>query len=316
MIWPGATDTSTAPPHASPWRHSLPPSLAACGRAVLLQPDATSKISLTHAAFDAFTSGGLPVGEDSAPDAPARPALPRLVPLREVPRQPQTQLSLAAFQMHLLAHIELNAVDLAWDTVVRYSHLPMPRKFFADFVRVADDEARHLGWCLQRLHELGTFYGAVDSHNALWEAAEATADDVLDRLVIVPCVQEARGLDAGPRLIERLKGAGDARSAAIVQRISSEEQAHVAVGVAWLHAVASSRGVDPGDAFSSAVRRHIPDGLRGPFDLHTRERVGLPRHWWESSTEARINDQDARKLASRLQTLVAADVAMAGRRVS
>lgn len=42
--------------------------------------------------------------------------------------------------------------------------------------------------------------------------------------------QEARGLDAGPRLAERLVGCGDNRTAAIVARIALEEKAHVAVG--------------------------------------------------------------------------------------
>ena len=42
--------------------------------------------------------------------------------------------------------------------------------------------------------------------------------------------QEAKGLDAGPRLAEKLVGCGDNRSAAIVSRIAAEEKAHVAVG--------------------------------------------------------------------------------------
>ena len=55
------------------------------------------------------------------------------------------------------------------------------------------------------------------------------------RLAIVPMSQEARGLDAGQRLVERLVGAGDRRSAAIVAQIAEEERAHVAVGAsAWL----------------------------------------------------------------------------------
>lgn len=28
--------------------------------------------------------------------------------------------------MHQLAHIELNAIDLAWDTVARFAHLQLP----------------------------------------------------------------------------------------------------------------------------------------------------------------------------------------------
>lgn len=50
------------------------------------------------------------------------------------------------------------------------------------------------------------------------------------RLVIGPCSQEARGLDAGPRLVERLMSMNDQITAAIVHQISREELAHVAVG--------------------------------------------------------------------------------------
>lgn len=59
--------------------------------------------------------------------------------------------------MHNLAHIELNAIDLAWDTVVRFSRASaeLDPQFFADFAHVADDESRHCLWCLQRLAEMG-----------------------------------------------------------------------------------------------------------------------------------------------------------------
>lgn len=92
---------------------------------------------------------------------------------------------------------------------------------------MADDEARHLGWCLQRLRELGHAYGDIPAHNRLWDSAQSTAGDLADRLVIVPCVQEARGLDAGARLVDRLNSLGDKRSAAIVRQIAEEEKAHV-----------------------------------------------------------------------------------------
>jgi len=58
----------------------------------------------------------------------------------------------------------------------------------------------------------------------------------MGRLVVVPCSQEARGLDAGPRLVEKLSSIPDHRSADIVHRISKEELAHVAVGGAHVEA--------------------------------------------------------------------------------
>ena len=275
----------------------LPASLAECGRLVLCTADPRAKAAITHAAFRAWCAGSLPVGAAAAPDAPARPPLPKLVPMREVPTLAESPLPLPAHVLHTLAHIELNAIDLAWDTAVRFSSLAgvLPEQFFSDFARVADDESRHLGWCLTRLEELGVSYGVMDSHNQLWDVASASSGDVLDRLAVVPCVQEARGLDAGPRLAARLVGAGDTRSAAIVRQIATEEWAHVAVGVSWLRMVCSARSVEPGDAFKAAVVRHVPDGLKGPFERHAREKVGLPREWWDATYVAGAADAAEQK---------------------
>lgn len=57
------------------------------------------------------------------------------------------------------------------------------------------------------------------------------AGDLSARLAVVPMAQEGRGLDAGPRLVQKLMSAADHRTAAIVERIALEEKAHVAVGV-------------------------------------------------------------------------------------
>ena len=259
---------------------TLPGSLAEFGRLVLLTREPERKAALTHAAFAAWCAGGLPLGSAEAPATPGRPERPLLVPMQQTPTPERSPLPLSAHLLHQLTHIELNAVDLAWDTVVRFSGLPMPRGFFCDFARVADDESRHLLWCLQRLSELGHEYGALPSHNQLWEAASASTGDVLVRLAVVPCLQEARGLDAGPKLAEKLLGAGDARSAAVVKRIAAEEQAHVAVGVSWLRAVADARSVAPADAFQKAVAEYYPAGAKGPFNHHARQKVGLPQSWY------------------------------------
>jgi hypothetical protein len=129
-----------------------------------------SKIALTHLAFGKFLRGDIPEEEEeeedgettrieySFPSRPARPVKPKLVLPFSVPSPKNTPLSsFSAHVLHTVAHIELNAIDLAWDTVARFGGLP--REFYLDFARVADDESRHLSWCLQRLEELGHEYG-------------------------------------------------------------------------------------------------------------------------------------------------------------
>lgn len=98
---------------------------------------------------------------------------------KQVPSAKASRLPLPAYMLHSLAHVELNAVDLAWDTVARFAAAPLPRAFFLDFARVADDESRHLLWCLQRLGELGHAYGDMPAHSVLWEGAQASAGGCL-----------------------------------------------------------------------------------------------------------------------------------------
>ena len=281
-----------------------------------------SKIALTHEAFSRCLRGDIDVEtrerrkerttkkekEEEAkeppqlPSRPARPDRPNLVDPRAVPSPKKTPLSShSAHVMHTVAHIELNAIDLAWDTVARFRGLP--KAFYLDFARVADDESRHLSWCLQRLEELGHEYGDMDAHDMLWLGCFESRGDKLDRMCVVPMAQEARGLDAGPRLREKLVGRGDNRSAAIVERITKEELNHVAVGVHWFREMCAreeniERGNEEelGKRFLSAVERCAPDVLRGPFAHEEREKAGMAREWYDLSFN--------RELHSRLEMMV------------
>lgn len=152
-------------------KHAVAGSLAEYGKLVLTTSDPYEKARLTHVGWRAFLSNihSMPVGHVEAPPVPARPVKPELVSPREIPSMKKTTLPLNVYMLHNLAHVELNAIDLAWDTVVRFSWMELPVQFYADFARVADDESRHLFWCLQRLEELGFEYGCMPSHNLLWE---------------------------------------------------------------------------------------------------------------------------------------------------
>ncbi|CAD7700944.1 unnamed protein product [Ostreobium quekettii] len=213
--------------------------------------------------------------------APARPPRPRLVRPKEIPRISDSPLPKPMYLLHNLAHIELNAIDLAWDTVVRFSHMRLQNDFYGDFARVADDESRHFGWCLQRMAECGHGYGDMDAHDMLWDSALKSKSDLCARLAIIPMSQEARGLDAGPRLVRKLTGLCDVRSSKIVARIAQEEKAHVAVGVAWFTRVCDALGEDPGCVFRAELAALCPDLLKGPFNHEAREEVGLQRGWYD-----------------------------------
>lgn len=65
------------------------------------------------------------------------------------------------------------------------------------------------------------------------------------QLISIGTSQEARGLDAGPRLVQKLVGFGDHRTSDIVAKIAEEEVAHVAVGVFWFLFVCQKMGRTP-----------------------------------------------------------------------
>jgi uncharacterized ferritin-like protein (DUF455 family) len=183
--------------------------------------------------------------------------------------------------LHALAHIELNAVDLGWDIIVRFAGDGLPREFFDDWVRVAVEEAAHFELLTGRLADFGAAYGDLPAHDGLWEAAAATADDLLARLAVVPLVLEARGLDVTPAMAAQLDRVGDPQSAAILRRIFADEIGHVAIGRRWFDRVCAARGLDPATVFAERVRRCFKGDLKPPFNHAARSAAGLPAAYYE-----------------------------------
>ncbi len=182
--------------------------------------------------------------------------------------------------LHALAHIELNAIDLAWDIVARFSGLP--RAFYGDWAEVAAEEAEHFALLAARLKALGGAYGDLPAHDGLWESAAATAGDLLARLAVVPLVLEARGLDVTPEMIRRLERAGDPDSAQILHRIYADEIDHVAAGARWFDRLCRERGLDPEATFHDRVRRYFKGHIKPPFNREARDRAGLPAAYYEA----------------------------------
>lgn len=79
-----------------------------------------------------------------------------------------------------------------------------------------------------RLQELQCGYGVMPFSSTLWDHCIDTKDCILARLAIIPLVQEARGLDAGPRFAQRLRSSDDSVSADIVAKIAEVHTSHQA----------------------------------------------------------------------------------------
>jgi uncharacterized ferritin-like protein (DUF455 family) len=207
---------------------------------------------------------------------PARPDKPVLMEPSAMPRRRALSTTAGRIALlHALAHIEFNAIDLAWDIAARFPG--QPRAFYDDWIAVGDDEARHF----MMLRE---DYGALPAHDGLWQSAQQTSDDLLARLAVVPLVLEARGLDVTPDMIDRLDRAGDRESAEILQVIYQDEVGHVAAGVRWFHAVCAERGCEPEQTWRRIVAERFRGSLRPPFNTDARDRAGLPASYYEGDS--------------------------------
>jgi len=177
--------------------------------------------------------------------------------------------------LHAIAHIELNAIDLAWDIVARFSASDLPKLFFDDWIKVASEEAEHYALLSARLADFGAAYGDLPAHDGLWEAAELTAHDLLTRLAVVPLVLEARGLDVTPDMIQRMERAQDPESAAILRRIYQDEIGHVATGRRWFENVCTAQGLPPVETWQRLIREHFKGTLKPPFNDDARGQAGF-----------------------------------------
>ncbi len=252
-------------------------SLFDAAAACLATASPDDKVAATFAAAEAYARGELYTRDDDAPPAPirmpGRPARPLLVHPRELPQRGLgTPVGRVAF-IHAVAHIEFNAIDLAWDAVYRFRGLP--ETFYADWVSVASDEARHFTLLRARLREAGHDYGDFDAHNGLWGMAEKTAHSGLERMALVPRVLEARGLDVTPKMIVKLRQQRDEATADVLELILREEIAHVAAGSRWFRWYCERAGVAPEPRFRELLVEYARDVLRRPFNLDARSAAGF-----------------------------------------
>jgi len=256
-------------------------SLGEAARAVLLTPDPHDKRRAARAMARAWRRGELEHRCDVAmPDQPAWPAKPELLSPGQMPRRRKGGSERGRIAMiHALAHIEFVAIDLAVDLVGRFGG-QFPRGFVDDWTGVAADEAMHFALLDRRLRQLGSFYGELPAHAGLWEAAQATSDDALARLAIVPMVLEARGLDVTPATVDRFRAAGDEASAKILSRIYNDEIRHVTAGTVWFRQKCDEMGFNVVETWQSLVKSRFRGSLKPPFNDSARGEAGLTQDFY------------------------------------
>ncbi|KAF8595107.1 DUF455-domain-containing protein [Ceratobasidium sp. AG-I] len=259
---------------------------------ILNTSNPTLKVSLTRRAASAWRSGKITSSGQKKknlplpPDVPPRENLVTVEPGKVGKRGKAGSERSRIAILHALANIEQWAIDLAWDIIARFGSVeiagkPLPPQFFTDWVKVAEDEAKHFSLLSGRLTQLNTFYGSHPIHAGLWDSATRTAHSLSARLCIIHLVHEARGLDVNPVTIGKFKVAGDAESVKVLEVIHWDEVTHVTAGHRWFTWVCGLLGEDPVRTFRQEVRAHFSGALKGPFNAVDRARAGMSPEFYE-----------------------------------
>ncbi|RYP76966.1 hypothetical protein DL770_007140 [Monosporascus sp. CRB-9-2] len=257
------------------------------------------KIELTTHLFSLFATREhtpspmeLGAGTVTAPDEPPREDLKTVQP-GAMPRSGKAgSLKGRITMIHALANIEQWAIDLAIDICVRFATFQttatsdwpaqrLPRTFFYDWLKVANDEAKHFSLLRARLEELGSHFGALPVHHGLWESAVRTAHDLRARISVIALVHEARGLDVNPLTIEKFRNAGDMESVEALEVIHNDEITHVTTGHRWLTWICQQEGTDPVQVFRSKVQQFFRGAVKGPFNAEARQQAGMDPSYYK-----------------------------------
>jgi uncharacterized ferritin-like protein (DUF455 family) len=243
----------------------------------LVENDAVQKATGVRRLAQAWAAGelGLDAGAvlSTTPIIPGHPARPELVSPLTVQRRTMNTPEGRAVMIHALVHIEFNAINLALDALWRFAG--MPRTYYADWLKVADEEALHFTLLADHLLVQGYAYGDFPAHNGLWDMAVRTQHDVLARMALLPRTMEARGLDVVPGMRAKLVQAGDREIGQILDIVMRDEIGHVAIGNRWFNYLCEQRELDPEAAYAGLLIEYNSVPRRGPFNLEARRAAGF-----------------------------------------
>ena len=206
-------------------------------------------------------------------DTPSYNSICKIVPPQDVPkRRNLTTKEGQVILIHAVAHIEYSAIDLALDGAYRF--VGLPKSYYDDWLKVADDEIRHFLMLHELLEALDAKYGDVEVHNSLFEASQKT-QTLLERMAVVPRYLEANGLDATPMILEKLtklpKNEMLDKISSVLSIILDEEVDHVKKGDVWFNYACEKEGVSS-DVYFDIIDKYYPQGFLRPKNLNTKAR--------------------------------------------
>ena len=179
--------------------------------------------------------------------------------------------------VHSITHIEYSAIDLALDAVYRYPEMSQAYKI--DWLEVALDEIRHYKMLNDLLHELGFVYGDFPVHCGLFDASVHTAQNILDRMAVIPRYYEASGLDVSPQIIKKLD---NKRKLPMVKKLIDilniiyiEEIVHVQKGDFWFKYLCDEKNLNYSVYFEILERYKLLDKHRPHVNVDARQEAGF-----------------------------------------
>ncbi len=206
-------------------------------------------------------------------DQPAKQDKPVIVPPRELPKRGFGSDRQLAALFHALAHIEITAVNLSWDSVCRFPG--MPRDYYHDWIMTAADEGRHFLGLQKLIQNLGFDYGDFAVHGELWDMAVQTGHSLMHRMGIVHRVLEARALDVVPMAVKKLSTLNMPEASSILTAIANDEVSHVCAGSRWYRYACRQQQCDPDTTFFVLIKQYLKSYPRGPFNLAARKEAGF-----------------------------------------
>ncbi|BCD60239.1 MULTISPECIES: ferritin-like domain-containing protein [unclassified Nitratiruptor] len=264
--------------------------------AIIQISDPYEKMEQFKRFYTLFQNGSIPMNHEQKSimfHEPSFRGFCEIVDPQKVPRRSRFGTAEGrAILLHAIAHIEYSAIDLALDAAYRFKNLP--KQFYKDWLQVADDECRHFLMIDSLLKELGYRYGDFPVHQGLFDAGKAS-QTLIDRMAVVPRYLEANGLDANPRIIQKLKKFHDPFAIKMTQALDiilTEEIAHVKKGDFWFRWACEQAGCeDIEKEYFQRIEKIYPGTLHSKTEVNieARKKAGFSCREIELLSKERID---------------------------
>ncbi len=248
---------------------------------ILITDTPSDKIARFKAFYDAYLLDDVIFENEYEPiyfDSPSYAGFCQIVePLAVPKRRNMAQRKGQIILLHAITHIEYSAIDLALDHAYRFTD--MPRDYYDDWLKVADDEIRHFLMLEGLLNELDSSYGEVEVHDSLFEASQRT-QSLLERMAVVPRFLEASGLDATPEILLKLERMPKTpfieKIKAALEVIVDEEVDHVLKGDRWFSYACEQEGVET-SVYFEIIEKYYPRSFprKKMINVKARQEAGF-----------------------------------------